>query len=346
MKLMGLSAKVKAMKSKMLTKEDFKNLMKTNSVIEIADYLKQHTHYQRFLKDVDVSKIHRRDLEILLRGAIVHDLYRIYFYLPYDIRKIFFMFEKRFEIENVKFIIRIVHSGYFENLSESKLYPLYHKSVDESSLLSAKNMEELWKVLEKTEYRVPLENAYRNYQTSGKVYYLLNALDLWYFLTMKRKLSGSSFCTEGIRDLFYLQIDMTNIEWIYRARLLFKLQPSEVLNLLIPLRGLLERQLFMELSNVSSTEEFLKKLSQTPYGKFFKDVKEDDLPFVLERICDRILLDKARRLSNNLQNGCDVAGGYVYIREYEYKDLVTIIETKRYSLSFEEAKGYLVTFEE
>ncbi|ACM23091.1 MULTISPECIES: V-type ATPase subunit [Thermotoga] len=346
MRFASLSAKVKAMKSKMLTRDDFEQLMKTKSVVEIADYLKQNTHYREILKEVDVSKLHRRDLEILLRGSIVQDLYKVYFYLPNDAKRIFLLFEKKFEIENIKFAIRVIHSGHPENLSESKLYPVYHKSIDEARLLSVKNMEELWNVLKESEYYAGLESAYRNYQNSGKVHHLLNALDLWYFLTVKRRLSSTSLYAQGFKHLFYTHIDLTNIQWVYRARLLFKLQTPEVLNLLTPFQGYLKKQFFSELSTVSSTNEFLKKLMQTPYGRYFEDMEESKLPFTIERICDRVLLDRAERLSNDVQNGCNVAVGYVYIREYEYKDLVTIIETKRYGLSSEEAKYYLVIFGE
>ena len=44
----------------------------------------------------------------------------------------------------------------------------------------------------------------------------------------------------------------------------------------------------------------------------------------------------------NMLNGISVMSGYLYLREYEYKDLVTLIEGKRYKIPNERIKNFLL----
>ena len=77
MRLPGLMAKVKALDSKILNENDYQNLINANSVTEIAEYLKNNTHYNKSFENVEVSELHRRDIEILLRKSILQDFYHL-----------------------------------------------------------------------------------------------------------------------------------------------------------------------------------------------------------------------------------------------------------------------------
>jgi len=343
LKFPALMTKVKALYSKMLSKEDFENLINTSSVTEITEYLKTHTHYSETFKNIDVSQLHRRDVEILIRRSMLDDFYNIYFYLPTDGKKFFKFMEKRFEIENIKFVLRSLHSGHPEYIEKRKLFPLNHRTVDEDSLVSVKSFEDILNVFRGTEYQKILESSYQSYAKTQKIQHLLNSLDFWYFTTMKKTLDSMPGYSKGLKELFYKQVDLTNIQWIYRARILFKLSTGEVLNFLIPFRRNLTKEDLQELASSNTATDFIGKLSSHPYGKYFKGIDENMFPYVIERACEKALLDDSKRLISMIQNGFDVMVGYIHIREFEYRDLITLIEAKRYSLSNEKMANYLIS---
>ena len=66
----AVNTKIRAMEGDFLTREDYRNMLQKHSVPELARYLKDNTHYAEFLKDVDVEKISRRELERYLGGAL------------------------------------------------------------------------------------------------------------------------------------------------------------------------------------------------------------------------------------------------------------------------------------
>ena len=49
----AISAKARAMYGRCLTRQDFQNLLGCHSVVEVASYLKTHTHYAAVLTDID-----------------------------------------------------------------------------------------------------------------------------------------------------------------------------------------------------------------------------------------------------------------------------------------------------
>ena len=61
-----ISAKAKSMYGKRLTDTDYKDMLRRNSVSDIAAYLKENTAYQTALSQIDTHNIHRGQLENLL----------------------------------------------------------------------------------------------------------------------------------------------------------------------------------------------------------------------------------------------------------------------------------------
>ncbi|WP_231580402.1 V-type ATPase subunit [Marinitoga sp. 1155] len=342
LKFPALMAKVKVLNSKILNRDDFQNLVNSSSVFEIAEYLKNNTHYSKIFENTDISKIHRRDVEILIRKSILKDFYNIYFYLPVEGQRFFRVMEKRFEIENIKFVLRSLHSGHPEYISKEKFFPLNHKTIDEDMLSSVKNFDDVLNIFKNTFYQPIIDSAYQNYTKSKKIQHLLNAFDFWYFTKMKTTLSLIPEFGKNLKKIFYIQMDLANIQWIYRAKILFKLSTEEVLNFLMPISFNLSKTELQNIATSENIDDFINKISTCSYGKYFQNIDKNIFPYVIERICEKIILLYAKKLLSHTQNGFDVMSGYLYIREYEYKDLITLIEGKRYNFSNEKIKTFLL----
>lgn len=342
LKFPALMTKIKVLNSKILNNEHFQNLINTDSVTEIAEYLKNNTHYSKAFEGYDVEKLHRKDIEILLRKAVLEDMYNIYFFLPVEGQKFFKLMEKRFEIENIKFVLRSLHSNHPEYISKEKLFPLNHRTIDADSLSSITTFEDVINILKNTIYEPIINSVYQNYTKTGKIQYLLNAFDFWYFTRMKSLLSLMPSFGKNLKKIFYIQMDLANIQWIYRAKILFKLSTEEVLNFIMPISFNLSGDELKSMATAENLEDFINKISICSYGQYFQNIDKDIFPYVIERICEKIILKNAKMLLSKTQNGFDVMSGYLYIREYEYKDLITLIEGKRYNIPNDKIKNFLI----
>lgn len=85
----GVNAKVKALFGKMLSEEDYNNLINQKSVQDIFDYLYQNTHYREYLEELAGVEIHRRQLERTLKKNFIRDFKAILRYLTGPIRDFF-----------------------------------------------------------------------------------------------------------------------------------------------------------------------------------------------------------------------------------------------------------------
>jgi V/A-type H+/Na+-transporting ATPase subunit C len=63
----ALTAKVHAMYGRRLTPQNYRELVRKQSVSEVAAYLKQQTAYSPLLRDINENFIHRGQLENILR---------------------------------------------------------------------------------------------------------------------------------------------------------------------------------------------------------------------------------------------------------------------------------------
>ncbi len=337
----GLMAKVKTLNSKILTKDEIRKLL---SAKDLQDVIKQLADNPKLSLSTerDLSKLHRRDIEILLRRKMIDDFYNIYFYLPVDGKKFFKFMERRFEIENIKHVLRVLHLKKPETIDETKFFPLKHPEIDPKSLLNVKTMEGLIKLLKDSYYYSIIESSYETYVKNNHIEMLLNSLDFWYFMSMKKVLKSLPGYGGGIKKIFYIQTDLTNIEWIYRSRILFGLDSHETLNYIIPIEGKLTKADFSKLASSNDLDNFIENLSLTPYGEYFRNISKDTFSYVFQRISYRVLLKYAKMLLSHTDNGLDVLGGYLYVREYEYMDIVSIIESKRYAIKKEESLDFLI----
>ena len=67
----AIAAKLKAMYSKFLTRDDYEQLLERKSVNDICSYLKSTPGYGEVLEQVNERDIHRGQMEILLEQEMV-----------------------------------------------------------------------------------------------------------------------------------------------------------------------------------------------------------------------------------------------------------------------------------
>lgn len=331
MKYSALLGKVGALARRFLTREDFKEIISKTSVNDIASYLRQTRGYVDYVPKSD--DVHRRELEASLYRRLFKEVVIFKKHLTYPEKRAVEHVFLRCEIDTLKKVLRTIHIG--EKLEE-RFFPCGGIFGDVEKF---RTVEDFMPTLSNRPYYDYLSSALNHYKETSLLNQLENNLDFWYFTRLHRILK-----MVGNRDvLLFLkkQIDLMNILWIYRSRILFDHSSEAALNMIIPAGCHLTRDLLERLASSKTKEEFFQVIRVTPYSDVFEGSEAGREEFLLERFMERYLYKMAKKLLRS-GDGFSKLIGYLHILEYEIKDLVTAIETVRYKLKLEEATPYFI----
>ncbi|MCD6449757.1 MAG: V-type ATPase subunit [Thermotogaceae bacterium] len=329
-----LTGKIGALVGKLLKDEDFRRLLSLKNVHEVAMYLKKLPSYKPYIPDME--EIHRRDLEASILKKNRDETLRLRNYVTYPQKKLIDHLLYRYELDGVKKLLRLIHSG--EDIEERFICCGEDETV--RKIMESKTVDEAVEVLKSKPYYRYLKSALNSYKESSLIGALENSLDFWYFKTLNKLLK--QYSTKQAILFFKRQVDLTNIMWIYRSKILFGYSQERVLSLLLPFGLYTKGDAVSSIASLSTREEFLERLKSTPYGEIFKERYDIPEEFILERQIDKYLYQQAKELIRDKNSGLNQLIGYVHLIEYELKDLITVIETIRYSLDKDSAFKYLI----
>ncbi len=312
--------------SELLEEKEMEELLSSGSVPEIASKLRR-TAYGKFVPDIE--DIHRRDLEAAIQKRYNSELESLEKYFTFPEKLILKHVMTRCEIETVKKVLRILTAG--EDIEDRFLACLPGKK-------SYSSVQDFVSSLKGKPYYRILSSVHG---AGGNLAKMENSLDYWYFSHLLRKLRLSSRSRRVIK-LFKDQVDLMNIMWIYRAKMLFGYEKERVMNLLLPFGRRFKTNQLDDLASSKSAEELVSKLRGTPYYEYFESSLKSLGEFLIERHIDRYLYRKFLTLVKNYMNDLEMVIGYIHLLEYEMKNIVTVIEAVRYGMDRRTAKEYLV----
>lgn len=335
----GITTKIRAMQAKLLTAADYNNIANLRTVLEVIEYLKEKPAYTKYINRMDTSLYHRGDVEKVLTQSFYDDYTRIFRFVGMEQKKFLKTYWKRYEIDLINYCLRIVFNHYdvpFDIDYKKEIFDKYSQ-LSVSKLVLSRNVEELVDNLKGTEYYSPLQTLRESGAATLYDYDL--TLELYYFSMMwkeeKRLLKGKE------RELFMrdygIRIDLTNLQWIYRAKKYYNMLPPDIYMMMIPIQYRFSKEEFKALVEAPSVEEFIKQVGQTRYGK--KISFEEG--HMLEQQCREIL--KAAYLSDRRRDPYSVASinAYLFLKEGEIRKIVSALECIRYGLSSRDISGYL-----
>jgi vacuolar-type H+-ATPase subunit C/Vma6 len=242
----------------------------------------------------------------------------------------------RFEVENVKRIVRAKHGGQSEE--EPTLSPLQreYSLVNFPALLKAKDVDEVASLLRETPYHSVLE-VLQPYRESGATMILEATLDKIYFSKVW-DLVGK---THGTRDLIGEEIDLRNL------LIVFSLKTREaaariIENATIPISYALPKTMLRSL--LQSRIEDASNIVTTGYSKLASEAANllrtgSSVP--LEWLFSKQLYgDASATLTTHpLQTAYIIA--YLLLCECEAKNLISIVTGKQLNLSEEDISNGL-----
>lgn len=101
----GISAKIRAMQSRLVTEEQLQEILQLSSVPQVITYLKKSSEYSDRWAAIDENTVHRGNIEKLLKTSIFDDFSKIYQFANSEQRKFLDLYSRRYEIRVLKKIM-------------------------------------------------------------------------------------------------------------------------------------------------------------------------------------------------------------------------------------------------
>lgn len=349
-KYAGVSSKLYALNGELLTPEDYKNLINQKTVRDLVSYIQGTKMYSDTMGNLNPDEIHRRDLENFLQEDLLKDMEKIFtFFVTFNkdfVRLLFY----RYEIENLKLALRnsINKNSVSGEESRKIFFDLKGRAtIDPIKISNSKTQDEILDNLAGTPYQEVLRNVFSSYKKSTSVNLIAvleNAIDGWLFSKMIIA-SNNLGATDQIvvKELFGERADMTDIEWIVRAKAFYDFKAEELYNSLLSFHFRLRPSDLHSMCDAKGLKEILDILKAGPYGEIYKEINEDLLVDRITLAERRFLYKKAKSAVTKLGNfSIAVYFHYFFLKEYEIMDISTITEGVRYGLKAEEIRQRLI----
>ncbi|QTL98103.1 hypothetical protein GM661_09000 [Iocasia frigidifontis] len=338
-----INAKIRALISKMLDNEDYRNIIKLSSVQDIFNYLYNNTYYHDKLAELFGVEIHRRRFESTLKKTFIDDYHVIMRFLKSGSRDFFKQFFAKFEIEDIKMLLRTILIEHDEEyLKEGLIYLGNIGEIDIKSLTAIRSYQDLLTVFEDTIYYNVLNRFADRYERDRNLFPVEMSLDFQYFSRLEelgKKLGGSDY--RYIEDLMGTEADLLNIQWIYRIKKYYNLSSGEILNYLIPFHYKINRDNFKKMSQVVKATDMEKYIRYNKYQEVFRKAITGNSD-IFGKYYLAFLLKKSIKVKSTSFFNIGNIIAYLIIKECEIRDIITIVEGVRYSLSTDKIKEYLI----
>ncbi len=337
----AITTKIRAMSGKLLTDDDFKEIVSLSNVTSVEAYLKKLPAYQKIFEDFTDPEIHRGRLEFILERSLYDDFSKIYLFTDSLQRKFLQHYARRFEI---KFLKKCVSNAFVnqqvekDNLIFKDFFNQY-TSLDLERLCRCQTIEEVLDAVHTTAYYPVL---YDQYSSHADLFDYETALDLFHFRSMwdKKKDVVLNKNLDILKHTYGTKFDILNLWYIHRAKKYFQLENVDIYALTIPILYRLKKEEIQNLVNSQSEQEFQNILARTYYGRKYKSILTEELGDTYVRICKDVLRTEAR------ENPYSIATVYYYLyrKEHEISRLTVAIECVRYQVNSIDAMKYVLKY--
>lgn len=339
----ALAAKAKSMYGKVLSENDYEELIHKRSVSEITGYLKNETAYANVLSDVREATIHRGELEnILKRESYARSLKLIHFGES-KYKKFYHLHINKLEIVLLLSRVRVLISDNHEGaIAEFQMYLQNQVSFNLGKLLLAHSYDDLLEVVKHTKYYNILHEYRVKKGLESSINYTALEHDLWndyynfYWSVVEKNISGKN--KNAIKSLMKTELELKNIIKIYRYKAFFNESDEVIKRSLYTKNNRLPSQFINELISQQSADGVLKSLAEGKYH-FFND---DNGNRYIEYSADRIKYIYAKQQVHFSQSAPLVFASFVTIQDMELDNITNIIEGVRYNVDPDDIAKLLI----
>ncbi len=335
----GISAKVSAMKSRLLTEEQFREILAQPDVPAVVSWLRQRGNYEYVLRSLDDAHLHRGNIEPLLRESVYYDFTKLYKFANAEQKEFLGIYMMRYEVYFLKECLYAIF-GQRPERPDLSAFPRYFGRISQlrfTELAEAGTIEEFVSLLSGTLYWPAMNKVLA--ADHPTIFDFETALDLFYFGLLwktKGKASNKSEMTE-LTHILGAKFDMLNIIWIHRCKANYHMSDADIYALLLPVNYRLSKSEIKAMVEADSIQSAENVIGNSYYARQFGDFTSERLEACYSAILKEIL---ARESRNNPYSPA-VLYSYLYYKDHEVDRIVIATECVRYKIPPEIAETHI-----
>ena len=319
------SARVRARKGRLFDEKQISELVETNNVEEVENYLKGDPEYADVLDEYPLDKA--LDVE---RANTYDFIARL---APKEVKDPFVVMSKKTDIDNIKSLLTAKEVGLSADETKELLIPCGSLYSELESLADAEKVTDVVTSLDGTEYATALEDALPQYEETNMILPLESALDKYY---LGKLLRSSEVPADENKQILYsyvgTQVDVANLKLIIRAKQ-DGLEYDEIAPYILEDGYQLREWKLKDLMESPDVTNVVSGLEGTKYANALSDAipvyNETGSVAVFEKALDTYAADYAKSLSVKKPLGIGPIIGYLSQKENEIKNLKIIARAKR-----------------
>jgi vacuolar-type H+-ATPase subunit C/Vma6 len=338
-----INAKLRARLSLFLTDEQFRQLAAAADLETLYGMLAQ-TRYGAVARELS----HTEDM-ISVEFRLLVDELATYQMVMSHIggvpRLIVDTMMSRHEVDKLKVLLRLWHTK--DPRAEHLAYPgVICHPLPAESIRHARGLDELINLLGDTPYARPLQVAAAAYAAQGNLFYLESALDVDYYTRLWNAITRLGWGDrDRARSLVGLEIDIENIRWMLRLQHYYKMPLGEMLALLIP-NGAHVDEPFVRRAAAGADLKSVVGIAVGGLVIDFPDVTPVETEVATLEMMEDILwhyfLGAVRRGMHGYPFTITTVMGYLKLADIERRNLVCVLNGKRYGLAPSEIERNLI----
>lgn len=333
-------AKIKAMYGKRLHSNDYEELLRKKSVVEVATYLKSSTNYNNILKNINETTIHRGQLEHLLSRDIFQSYIKLSRFLASANKDFFKFLIVRSEISEILRLITLLNAKSSETfIIDLPAYLIKHSSFDLLSLANVRNFDDLLKVIEKTPYHNIME---KNRPKNELIDYTKSERDLYIyyyeymFKAVEKSFKGSQ--KQKLIKMLKFEAELFNIMSIYRLKIFFNYSNQKISEMILPIHYKLNKNKLNQLLANATSDDFVENYIKQ---NFAHKIKSKEFNYI-ENYADTVKYYNNRFLLRFSTSAPEIFFVYFGLRYRELSNLINIIEGVRYNIDTESIRKLII----
>jgi V/A-type H+/Na+-transporting ATPase subunit C len=332
-------ARICAMKSLLLRKEDYDRIMKRD-VNEIIKLLQENVYGE----EINQLAMKYKGVE-LVDNALNRHMSKVFTKLRaiVDPNTLALMdqYLKRYDFFNLKTILRARQTDVPEEDLLDYLLPVGF--LNAKALLKLYDKDTVAEILEASRLVniLDFKEALKKYDESKDLSDIENLLEHYYYMETVAFTKNIPATGKLFKEFFLYEFDAHNLKLILK-KLYFKLKNEEIEKYILPAGKDLSSHIITELLEVTEMQDFLKVVSRTKYRDIFGDKQTETHLLKYEVLLESMLLWKRILLYHQNFLSVDVALGYMFAKEIETKNIRVIVKSKALDLKEDYIKSLIV----
>jgi len=341
------NARIRGMRSRMLSRAFLDGLIAEPSVSRLVQELND-TEYGPDLEEALIHGVDATNVDVALRKNMVRTFQKIMGFLNSEAEYLVMTLLGRWDIFNMKTILRAKHMHLSMDELRSGLLPAGQLSpVDLEALSAAENVRTVVDIA--VTWGLPMAPALREghaeFMRTGELATLELALDRYYSEWAKARLSRRGPNMRMARTVLATQVDVSNLVMVLRLQSA-DAETVDVGQYFLEGGATITRELYTELARMSDIDEVLDKLRGTAYGRALDDVSmvylEQNTISVFERALEDLFTRRTLGIAKGDPLGIGVAVSYLWAKQNEITNLRIIVKGKSVGMPLERVREELI----